>query len=140
MLGDPGTAPPQPVVLPWPVVAPYGSSLESGCPRASRTSSADPRTVLTECKVAKRDFCALAFLLVAVAVSRPGAPVPLSLGASVFFLAFLPFPGDALRTITFGLRPRASHSCSLTGGTSGRKRWAPTPKPELSGNPHAVLS
>ena len=53
--------------------------------------------------MAKRDFCALAFLLVAVAVSRPGAPVPLSLGASVFFLAFLPFPGDALKNDHFRL-------------------------------------
>ena len=98
VLGDPGTAPPQPVVLPRPVVPPYGSSLESGWPRASlksgRTFSshelegADPRTVQRKLSANWLNVVVLRArvprLLVAVAVSRPGAPVPLSLGALVF--------------------------------------------------------
>ena len=84
----------------------------------------------TECKWLS---CALAFsrLLVAVAVSRPGAPVPPLLGVLGFCLVFLPLLSD----VTFGLRPRASHSCSRTGGTSDRKQREPTPKPVLSGIP-----
>ena len=65
-----------------------------------------------------------ACLLVAVAVSWPGAPVPLSLslGLWCFLLPCFRFRATSQRPIISGLRPRASHSCSWTGGTSGRSR------------------
>ena len=59
-------------------------------------------------------------LLVAAAVSRPGR----CSGPWGFVLSFFLFRAPFQETLTFGLRPRASHSCSRTGGT---------PKPEFSG-------
>ena len=55
--------------------------------------------------MANRVSCAPRFsrLLVAVAVSRPGAPVPLLLGALGFCFVFLPFSGDFPRNDHFRL-------------------------------------
>ena len=71
-----------------------------------------------------------------------GSFLPAVVLGRFFCLLFVPFSFRATseRTIISGLRQRASHSCSRTGGTSGRKQWAPTQEPELSATPYAVLS